>query len=257
MRAMTVKPLPALALLATLAGVCGCAIIGPPADPIATVKVPGNDPKTRALVVVLPGFIYDADDLRDVGVADAVHRGWPGADVLLVSATYSYYRTGVLVSRLHDQVIQPARDQGYTEIWLSGGSMGGMGVLLYEVAHPGELAGLVLMSPYLGSDRMLKSIREAGLANWDPGTLEQMDGANYQQHVWNMIKGWRMQTGRVRRVWLACGTEDRLFPDVQLLAPEIPPDQYFATPGAHNWDFWLPAVENTFRAIAARRSKGS
>jgi len=244
-------PLPSLTLALTLCGMGACSFIGSPKDPVPTVKVAGTEPG-RALVVVLPGFIYDADDLRDEGVADAVHRGWPGADVMLVGATFPYYRTGQLVPQLEKNVIGPARAQGYREIWLAGGSMGGMGVLLYEWAHPGELTGIVLMSPFLGDD-VLDEIREAGLANWQPGELApQMDGDNYERHVWNMIKGWRTHPELARRAWLVCGTEDRLFEDVQLLAPEIPPGQYLASPGGHNWAFWLPAAEDTFRRIASR-----
>ena len=239
----------ALALCAASA----CSVVGTPKDPVPTVKVPGTEPGT-ALVVVLPGFIYDADDLRDEGVADAIHRGWPAADVMLVGATYPYYRTGTLVPQLHENVITPARAQGYREIWLAGGSMGGMGVLLYEWAHPGELTGLVLMSPFLGSDDLLDDIREVGLGNWNPGPLApRVDGDNYQRHVWNMIKDWRARPELARRAWLVCGTEDSLFPDVQVLAPEIPASQYVAAPGGHNWEFWLPQAEATFRRIAAQR----
>lgn len=246
------KPFVFLALVLALCSVGACSIVGTPKDPVPTVAVPGTEPG-RALVVVLPGFIYDADDLRDEGVADAIHRGWPAADVMLVGATYPYYRTGTLVPQLHEHVIKPARERGYREIWLAGGSMGGMGVLLYEWAHPGELTGIVLMSPFLGSDDLLDEIREAGLAHWQPGPLApQMDGDNYERHVWNMVKGWRRQPALAQRAWLVCGTDDPLFPDVQLLAPEIPPAQYLPGPGGHNWKYWLPAAEDTFRRIAAR-----
>jgi len=236
--------------LVAAALLAGCSVIGPPQDPVPTVKVPGTEPG-RALVVVLPGFIYDADDLRDEGVAAAIHRGWPQADVLLVGATFPYYRTGQLVPQLEKNVIAPARAQGYREIWLAGGSMGGMGVLLYEWHHPGQLTGLVLLSPFLGDDDVLDEVRQAGLARWQPrGLAPQMDGDNFSAHVWSMIKGWRAQPELARRVWLACGTEDPLFEDVQLLAPEIPPAQYFASPGGHNWKYWIPAVEDVFGRIA-------
>lgn len=231
----------------------GCSVIGPPKDPVPTVKVAGTEPG-RVLVVVLPGFIYDADDLRDEGVADAIHRGWPEADVLLVGATFPYYRTGQLVPQLEKNVIGPALAQGYREIWLAGGSMGGMGVLLYERAHPGQLTGIVLMSPFLGDDDLLDEVRATGLAHWEPGELSpQMDGDNFARHVWAMIKGWRQHPELARRAWLVCGTDDRLFEDAQLLGPEIPPGQYLTGPGGHNWKYWLPAAEDTFRRIAGQR----
>jgi pimeloyl-ACP methyl ester carboxylesterase len=235
------------------AALAGCAVFGRPAAVIPVIKVAGAEPG-KVLVVVLPGFAFDADDLRDRGVADAIHRGWAAPDVALVGATFPYYRSGVLVSRLHEQVIAPARAQGYREIWLAGGSMGGMGVLLYEQAHPGELSGLLLMSPFLGDDDLLDEIRDAGLARWQPGELAaEMDGDNFARHVWVMLQGWQQRPALARRVWLVCGTEDRLFEDIELLAPLIPRGQYIASAGAHNWDYWLPAAEDTFRKIASRR----
>lgn len=215
--------------------------------------VPGVDPANHALVVVLPGFIFDAQDLKDKGVADVIHRAWPAVDVELVSATFPYYQSGLLVKRLHEGVIRPAREQGYREIWLIGGSMGGMGVLLYEWAHPGELTGIIMLSPFLGGESTIEEIRKVGLANWEPGPLgTEMNGDNYQRLVWNMIKGWRSHPDLQRRVWLACGTEDSLYKDVKVLAPEVLPGQYIARPGGHNWTFWIPASEDIFRNIAAR-----
>jgi pimeloyl-ACP methyl ester carboxylesterase len=250
-----------MAAMKTLAAACaalalaGCAFFGPARDPVPTVLVPGAEPG-RVLVVVLPGFADDADDLQEQGVAAAIHRGWPAPDVMLVGATFNYYRTGQLVPQLEKNVIGPARQRGYRDIWLAGGSMGGMGVLLYEQVHPGEVTGLLLMSPFLGTDAVLDEIREAGLAQWDPGPLAPtMDGSNYERHVWNMIKGWRATPGRARRAWLVCGTEDRLFRDVQLLAPEIPPEQFLVKPGGHDWDYWIPAIEDTFRRIAATQAR--
>lgn len=242
-----------LALLTGATLLAGCLLLGPPTDPLETLQIPGREPG-RVLVVVLPGFADDAQGLREHGVADAIHRGWPEPDLLLTSATFAYYRSGQLVSRLERDVMAPARAQGYREIWLAGGSMGGMGVLLYEWAHPGEVAGLVLMSPFLGNDALLDEIRATGLAQWQPGPLApQMDGDNYDRHVWQMLQGWRARPALARRAWLACGTDDRLYPDVQLLAPLVPGDQYFASPGGHSWEYWVPAIENVFRRIAAKR----
>lgn len=240
----------ALALVLVLAA--GCTIFGAPQEQLPVITVAGADPSHRALVVVLPGFAYDADDLRDKGVAAAIQRGWPAADVALTGATFPYYRTGVLVQRLHDQVIAPARAQGYREIWLTGGSMGGMGALLYERTHPGELTGVVLMSPFLGRGGLLDEIRKAGLDAWDPGPLPpEMNRDNYQRQVWAMIHGWRDHPELARRAWLACGTDDHLYGDVQVLRPRILPAHYLERPGGHDWKFWLPAVEEVMRRIAA------
>ncbi|HUR39708.1 MAG TPA: hypothetical protein VM240_00920 [Verrucomicrobiae bacterium] len=255
---MTHLPAPGRGHLALLAAAIGlplfsaCSVVGSPKDVVPVHKIAGNDPG-KVLVVVLPGFAFDHDDLRDKGVATAIQKGWPSADVALVGATFPYYRTGVLVEKLHAQVIAPARAAGYRQVWLAGGSMGGMGTLLYEQAHPGELTGLVILSPFLGSDDLLDEIREAGLERWSAGELSPVvDGDNYQRHVWKMIQGWGARPDPAARVWLACGTEDPLFKDVQVMAPVVPKDQYLPSPGGHSWDYWLPVVEDTFKRIAAK-----
>jgi hypothetical protein len=241
-----------LVVLASL--IAGCALTRSPSEPFDTITVPGLQLQPRALVVVLPGFIYDAQDLKDFGVADAIHRGWPEADVILTSATMQYYLKGVLAERVHRDVIEPARRQGYTDIWLTGGSLGGAGVMLYEWAHPRELTGIALFSPALGADEVIDPIREAGgVDRWNPGPVPaQMDGDNWDFLLWTMIKGWTPQQTR-GRVWVACGTDDPLFADVRLLEPKLPSAQYFARPGDHDWDFWLPMLTEVFGKIAQQR----
>src|SRR3546814_2428360 len=86
-------------------------------------------------------------------IAAAVHQRWAEADVLLTSATFAYYKERNIVERLQQDIIAPARAQGYQHIWLAGASIGGMGVLFYEHEHPGELDGLVLLAPWLGDSR--------------------------------------------------------------------------------------------------------
>lgn len=243
------KTLPFVLPLAFLAG---CSFIGSPAKPMPTETAPGAKPG-KVLVVVLPGFAIDHDGMRDEGVAAAIQRGWPEADVILTGATFPYYRTGTLVQRLHEDVIVPARRRGYDEIWLAGGSMGGMGVLLYEQNFPGQMTGLLLMSPYLGGNDLFEEFRDAGgLHRWPPGDLGPIDGENYQRHVWKMIQGWRDNPKLARRVWLVCGYEDSLFSDAKVLANEIPKGQAIFGPGGHDWKFWIPAAENVMRQIAAR-----
>jgi len=102
-----------------LAGVslAGCFAIGNSQVPIGTVSVAAPRPSAeRALVIILPGFGNDATDMKDSGVAEAIHQSWPEADVLLASATFGYYRDGKLVPRLHEEIVQPARRNGYARL---------------------------------------------------------------------------------------------------------------------------------------------
>src|ERR1051326_7408565 len=124
-----------------------------PQGPIPVRSIAAVEPSPHApLGILLPGAADDRGRLARTGIVEAVQGGMPQADVVLVGATQAYYREGRFVQRLYDEVIQPARDRGYSEIYLAGASLGGMGVVLYEREHPGELSGLVLLAPFMGDE---------------------------------------------------------------------------------------------------------
>jgi alpha-beta hydrolase superfamily lysophospholipase len=144
-----------------------------PSEPLAilTTPAPGPQPPAR-LVIVLPGLGEDMADLQRSGIAAAIQRGMPDADVTYALASLRYYLDGGMPRRVHEQVVVPAKAKGYREIWLLGASMGGGGVTMYEREYPGEMTGLVLLAPFMGSQQLLEEIRAAGgLANWNPGPV--------------------------------------------------------------------------------------
>jgi pimeloyl-ACP methyl ester carboxylesterase len=196
------------------------------------------------LVIVMPGRGDDLDMLAKSGIAASVQHSMPDADVLLVEATIAYYMDGKLVPRLHEQVVRPARERGYREIWLAGASMGGLGVLMYEHEYPGELSGLVLMAPYMGPASLQKEIRDAGgLAAWDPGPQPAaLDRDNVSREQWRVVKSWLANESRARQVWLICGQEDRLRHAAEIVATALPADHVLRPEGGHRWTVWSPAA---------------
>ena len=225
-------------VLCLAAGLAGCFTIGDSKAPIGTVSVPAPRPAAeRTLVIVLPGFGDDAQDMKDHGLAEVIQESWPEADVLLTSATFAYYRDGKLVPRLHEEVVEPALRGGYRRIWLAGASLGGMGALLF--------------APFLGGKELLDEIRAAGgPRKWDPGPLPaETNGDNYQRQAWKMVKGWTARPELARRVWLACGTSDHLIEDVRLLAPELAGSHYLELPGGHTWGLWIRSAKEVFSRI--------
>ncbi|HEY6240922.1 MAG TPA: alpha/beta hydrolase-fold protein [Burkholderiales bacterium] len=248
-----------LVLCLAASGLAGCFTIGDSKVPIGTVPVAASRPSAeRTLVIVLPGLGDDAGDLQTHGIAGAIHDSWPEADVLLTSATFAYYRDGRLVPRLHEEIVEPALHT-YRRIWLAGASLGGMGALLYERDHPGELTGLVLFAPFLGNRELLDEIRAAGgPRNWDPGPLpEEMSGDNYQRQVWKMVKGWADRPELAHRVWLAIGTSDYLINDVRLLEPELPAAHRLEMPGGHTWSLWISSAKEIFSRIRLESASSS
>ncbi|MGH8442522.1 MAG: alpha/beta hydrolase-fold protein [Nevskiaceae bacterium] len=241
-------------VLAALGAVlAGCIVIGDEDAPISAIHLPAPAPNgTPEAVVVLPGFGDNAERMRDRGFAQAVQRAWPHADVLLTNATFAYYSNGALVSRLEQDVIGPARKR-YAKVWLAGASMGGAGTLLYERAHPGQLTGLLLMAPFLGDDELLEEVRAAGgVRKWEPGPAPAVvDGDNWQREVWRVIKDWSRDPALARRVWLLCGTSDKLLAASRLAAPALPAAHYAEVEGGHKWEVWGPAAEATLARARA------
>lgn len=233
-------------------GLAGCITIGDSSVPIGSMAVAAPEAAAeRTLVIVLPGIGSDALDLQDHGIAAAIHAAWPGADVILTSATIAYYRDGRLVNRLHEEFIEPARARGYRNLWLAGASLGGMGALLYEREYPGALTGLVLFSPFLGDIGLGDEIRDAGgVRSWSPGPLpDEVNSDNYQRQVWRMVKGWAEHPDLVHRVWLAYGTSDYMVDRMRLLAPEIPAEHRLELPGGHTWSVWISATKEIFARV--------
>lgn len=239
------KPLYVVILLIITATLTGCVTIGNADQPIASILVPATQPAAEhPLVVVLPGFGADAHDMQKHDIGAAIHKTWPQADVLLTSATFAYYSRRNIVQRLDDDVITPARQKGYRQIWLAGASVGGMGVLFYEYAHPGAMTGLILLAPWLGSSDLQEKIRAAGgIRQWDPGPVPAVvNNDNYQQEMWRVVKHWANDPAAAQRVWMVCGADDRMLKGDQLLATAISPTHFLVIPGSHNWETFLRAA---------------
>jgi pimeloyl-ACP methyl ester carboxylesterase len=238
-------------ILGCLLSACGYAT--KPTGPIPVKTLPAPQPGTdRPLVIVLPGRGDDLEDLEQVGIAEAVQRAWPQADVLLAGATLGYYQYGNIAVLLHDQVIAPARQRGYREIWLAGASMGGMGALLYERIYPHDITGLVLMAPYMGDPGLTKAVSDAGGPTaWDPGpTPTQVDPDNYQRELWRVVKSWNGTPAESGRIWLVCSDEDRFIDAARLMAPLLPPGHFILGHGGHEWPVWDAGAAQVFTHIA-------
>ena len=231
----------------------GCFTFGDADEPITAELIPAvqSGPATD-VVIVLPGIGADAKKMEDHGVAEAIHRSWPQADILLTNATFAYYVHNVVVPKLHSDVIEPARKQ-YKRVWLAGASVGGMGALLYERSFPKEMDGIVLFAPWLGDSDLQDEIRKAGgVEKWDAGPVpEKVDGDNYQREMWRVVQEWSRDPNDARRVWMVCGKDDRLLEADRLLATAIPASHYVEVEGGHTWEAWLTAAELLIAKIRA------
>lgn len=199
--------------------------------------------RADTLLVLLPGAYSHPDEFVREGFVRAVQERRLAVDVMRVDAHLGYYNRATILDRLHDDVIGPARARGYRAIWIVGISVGGFGGLIYEEARPGELAGLVVLAPYLG-DRLLSAdiANAGGLARWQgPFDVTQGDDRSQREmRLWKWLKGYAATPPPTDRLplYLGYGTEDRFAFSHRLMAAALPADRVFTTPGGHDWPEW-------------------
>ncbi|MGY4515868.1 alpha/beta hydrolase [Lysobacter sp. HA18] len=223
--------------------------------PVPTALLPSKAGSHR-LVVVLPGRRDRLESLRRSGVGEAIQRVWPDADVLFAELSMPYYLDRSAPRRLHDEVLMPARRRAYTEIWLVGASLGGMGSILYDGMYPGQVDGMVLLAPYTGERDIHDEIRAAGgLDAWQPSASTIDEQNLWQRDLWAQMKTWKNEPERTRNVWLGYGDNDYLREGMPLVADVLPTDHVLVRPGKHAWSTWTPMVEEIFRNIDAERAK--
>ena len=226
-----------------IAVLSGCFRMGDPSKPIPTFLVSAPN-RAERLVVVLPGRGDDLIDLQKSGIVQAVQSAWPDADVLLTGLALGFYLEGRAEQRLHDEVILPARRRGYSQVWLVGASLGGMGAVMYDRAYPNDVNGMVLLAPYLGDKPVLSQIAAAGgISAWQPpAEPERITAENFQEELWRHLQTWSRRPAAARNVWLAYGKDDRMRAAIGLLAPLLPPDHLLLREGGHEWSVWSPAT---------------
>ena len=221
------------ALLAT-----GCASWLPAPVPIRTVATRAHpDKQARCLLVLLPGRGDSAEDFAQHGFIQAIRDRKLDVDTISAHATLGYYARYTLAERLDADVYAPARAKGYEQIWFGGVSMGGLGSLVMAQRHGLELAGVILIAPYLGDNDIIHEITNAGgLAQWKPPASIAKD--DYQHALWKWLKDATAKPETAPPMYLAAGDQDRLTMGHHLLGAVLPPERRFRIRGGHDWGPW-------------------
>jgi pimeloyl-ACP methyl ester carboxylesterase len=195
-----------------------------------------RSPQHPLLLVFLPGRGDAGASFATEGFVDSVRRAGVQADIMAVDAHLGYYLEHKLLQRLKEDVIVPAKQQGYRQIWLVGISLGGFGALWYDIENPGDLAGVVVLAPYLGEPEIIGEVsRAGGLAAWNP----PQDGVIDDQHkIWRGLKTYVQREKSGNRLFLGYGLQDRFAEADGLLAAVLPSDQVYSTAGGHDWPTW-------------------
>lgn len=188
------------------------------------------------LFVYLPGNGDSPEAFKKNGLFQSVQEQGIAAEMAGVDAHLGYYSDNSLVTRLKEDVIDPARFRGSRNIWLVGDSLGGLGSLMYVRKHEGEIAGVVLLGPFVGDKEIIEEIkRSGGLKNWDPGIVRKMD---WQRELWVWLKEYVSDRHYLPPIYLGYGKSDRFAYGQELLAQNLPPERVIAIEGGHNWQTW-------------------
>lgn len=229
-----------LALLAlTSALTSGC--FRPPATtvPLRTIDMAGGPPESKCLVIFLQGRGDTPEHFVRNDFPTALRKAGSRCATMGVDAHMGYYMERSIGDRLREDVIAPAKAQGFEEIWLVGISIGGFGSLLYTKDHPGEIDGIVALSPFLGDKKLIGDIQAAGgVDNWHPEETPMMKDFIA---FWQWLKGYRASDDDHPPLFLAYGRGDRFAEANDLLAEMLPADHVFHVKGGHTWRTWRRA----------------
>lgn len=225
-----------LLAFAGLVSLAACATPKRTTVPLATRSF-AHQPDARAccLVVLLPGYGDTPQDFVDHGFIAAVKRAGVPVDVLAVAAHTGYYFKGIVATRLHEDVLTPARAAGYEKIWLVGVSMGGFGSLWTAQLHREDVDGVVLLAPYTGRRRIVRPIARVGIHEWQP----KAGRGTWDYELWRWLQRAGQPGSAVPPIWLAYGRDDG-GDGTRMLTELLPPDHVLVIPGDHDWGTWIP-----------------
>lgn len=188
------------------------------------------------LLVLLPGAYDTPDDFVRHGFVSALRERNIAADIVIADTHIAYYTAELVIERLHQDVIVPAREKGYAHIWLIGISLGGYGSLLYTSQHASDIDGLFLIAPFLGNRSLLAEIEKVGLTKWQTGEIKAVDG---DRRLWSWLKAYVEQDQvDLPLLYIGYGTEDRFAGSNRTLTRVLPENQVMTTDGGHEWLPW-------------------
>lgn len=222
----------------------GCVMWRPAVVPMRILIEPARCTEPAgALFVMLPGSYSLPEEFQSEGFVKIVRAHHLAADLRLVDAHVRYYDNRSVIDRLAEDVMRPARAQGYRQIWLVGISIGAVGAMLYANAHPDDVDGVVLIAPYLGTQLTAKEIKVAGgLAVWPspevkPGDIDTI--------LWHWLQTQTRSESPVRKlpIFLGYGDDDRFRYNDEVLRAALPASRVFTAPGGHDWPAWRAVWE--------------
>lgn len=235
--------------------IAGCVSIPKATVPLKKIQLYWSENHSQSrLIVYLPGRSDKAEDFTAQGLWETLKEQGVPFDAVAVEAHLGYYLKGSIVDRIKEDVIEPAREKGYDEIWVVGNSLGGLGALLVEKELPGTWEKMILLAPFLGDDkRLYKQFDQAGgLRNWNPEV--EFAKTDFSPRLWQWLKLWPEQNEQRPDTYLGYGYDDRLKLGIDYLVPLLEESKVTAIPGGHRWSVWKPLWEKLVKSAVSETS---
>lgn len=218
----------------------GCAHFA--GQPLEVLHYSGDSTSHKNLFVFVRGLGGSNRSFAEEGMVEATWQRDIDFDMVAPNSHFAYYSERTLIERLRQDVILPAKEKGYNNIWLVGPSMGGLGSLLYMREHPEDINGIYLMSPFLGYDGIIDEIMaQGGLQSWQPGDYSPDE--DWQRMLWDWIKT-EVAEQNTSPIYLGFGNDDTYVEAQKLFATVLPADRITRMKGRHDYA--------TFRALWKR-----
>jgi S-formylglutathione hydrolase FrmB len=212
----------------------GCFGIAPTQVPLPAIETADTAARNDTLVIMMPGRGDRAEDFIREGFEQAGREH--GFDTIAADAHFGYYMKRSLLPRIHEDIVLPAREAGYRNIWFLGISMGGFGSLLYASENPEQVDGVILLAPFLGDEDGIEEIvADGGLASWDAESSSLKD---YEIGVWKWLRD------SDTPVVLGYGESDAMAEGYRAVMTDVvEPSSTYTLEGGHKWTTWKPLWE--------------
>lgn len=193
--------------------------------------------RQETLLVLLPPAESKIEDFFAQGFVAAVRFRKIQVDIVLAEVTHQHVMSKTTISALHEHVMQPALTSGYQKIWFAGISLGAFNALHYASEYAEHLAGIYLISPYPGTNDVLKEITGAGGASEWTGSWSA--NRKDERAWWHWIAQESAKGEWATQVYFGTGDEDRFLHGQYMLSELLPNKNVRTTPGSHSWPTWI------------------
>jgi hypothetical protein len=220
-----------------------CSLLTPPVlARMDTLSIPAAlTARSDHLVVMLPGAYSRPAEFVTAGFPQALRERGFMHDVRVVDSHLGYFTEGSVLRRLREEVVLPARAEGYRKVWLVGISLGGFGALAYAVRHGADIDGVLALAPYLGPRRLTQAIDAAGgarawlAAGLDAPQPDESEGDLVNRELWRTFA---QASTSLPPIHLGFGLSDRFAPAHRRFAELLPAERVSTAAGGHDWRAW-------------------